>query len=239
MGDGGLSLGAAALSHIKHSKKKIEKLKSAYLGKDFKENQIKDAIRFYKLDPLKLNSIDTYVAKKLHEGKVVGLFNGKMEFGPRALGNRSILSRATDPKINNSLNKKLKRTEFMPFAPITLAKQKHKMYFDSKKGSLAGKYMTMTYNCSKKMKKISPAAVHVDGTARPQFVDAKYNLNLHSILFEYFKISKIPNLINTSFNMHEEPIVYTPKDAIRAFLQSEIDYLYIGNHLISKKIIKN
>ena len=164
------------------------------------------------------------VAKKLHEGKVIALFNGKMEFGPRSLGNRSILSRATDPNINQSLNNKLKRTEFMPFAPITLAEKFNEMYNDTKKNKKACEYMTVTLDCTKKMKKIS----------RPQIVNKRENPNLYKILKNYYTISKIPNLINTSFNMHEEPIVYSASDAIRGFLQSKIDYLYIGKYLISK-----
>ncbi len=235
MGDGGLCLGAAALSHIKHSKSKIKKIENAYLGKYFNDSQILQAIKSYKLNAKKINSAYNIIAKKLNEGKVVAVFNKKMEFGPRALGNRSILSRATDPNINKSLNKKLKRTEFMPFAPITLSNKKSEMYIDSKdKGSLAGKFMTMTFDCTKKMKELSPAAVHIDGTARPQFVSAKSNFNLYKILNSYFKISKIPNLINTSFNIHEEPIVYTPNDAARAFVQSKLDYMYIGKYLVSK-----
>ena len=235
MGDGGLCLGASALSHVKHSKAKINMLDNAYLGKNFDDNQIISAIKYYNLKPLEVKSKNNFIAKKLHQGKIIAIFNEKMEFGPRALGNRSILSRATDPYINKSLNKKLKRTEFMPFAPITLYEQKSKMYKNARnKGNLTGKFMTMTYNCTNKMKKLSPAAVHIDGTARPQFVSAKSNLNLYRVLKEYFNISKIPNLINTSFNMHEEPIVYTPKDAVRGFIQSKIDYLYIGKYLISK-----
>lgn len=235
MGDGGLCVGASSLSHFKHSNTKIKKIDDVYLGKNFDNSQVLNAIKFYNFKPLEVKSIYNFIAKKLHHGKIVAIFNGKMEFGPRALGNRSILSRATDPNINKSLNKKLKRTEFMPFAPVTLFEEKNKMYFNTKKkGHLMGKFMTMTYNCSEKMKKFSPAAVHIDGTARPQFVSVKSNINLYKILKEYFKISKIPNLINTSFNMHEEPIVYTPKDAVRAFVESKIDYLYIGNYLISK-----
>jgi carbamoyltransferase len=157
-----------------------------------------------------------------------------MEFGPRSLGNRSILSRATDPNINQTLNNKLKRTEFMPFAPITLSENFEEMYIGAKKNKKACEYMTITLDCTKKMKKISPAAIHVDGTARPQIVNKKENPRLHKILKNYFIISNIPNLINTSFNMHEEPIVYSPSDALRGFLQSKIDYLYIGNYLISK-----
>ena len=83
---------------------------------------------------------------------------------------------------------------------------------------------------------MSPAAVHVDGTARPQIIDYKSNPKIYNLLKEYLKISKIPNLINTSFNMHEEPIVYTPRDAIKSFLSSRIDYLFIGDFLVSKKI---
>ena len=94
--------------------------------------------------------------------------------------------------------------------------------------------MTVTLDCTKKMKKISPAAIHIDGTARPQIVNKRENPNLYKILKNYYTLSKIPNLINTSFNMHEEPIVYSASDAIRGFLQSKIDYLYIGNYLISK-----
>ena len=104
------------------------------------------------------------------------------------------------------------------------------------KGKYASKFMTVTFKCAKKMKQISPAAVHVDGTARPQIIDYNSNPKIYNLLKEYLKISKIPNLINTSFNMHEEPIVYTPRDAIKSFLSSRIDYLFIGDFLVSKKI---
>ena len=122
----------------------------------------------------------------------------------------------------------------MPFAPITLSENFDEMYTYTKKNRKACEYMTVTLNCTKKMKKISPAAIHIDGTARPQIVNKSENSKLYKILKNYFAISNIPNLINTSFNMHEEPIVYSPSDAIRGFLQSKIDYLYIGNYLISK-----
>ena len=85
------------------------------------------------------------------------------------------------------------------------------------------------------MKKISPAPVHIDGTARPQIIDKSVNPRAYKILNEYYKISKNPNLINTSFNMHEEPIVYTPEDAIKSFKRSKLDYLYIGDYLIKKQ----
>ena len=157
-----------------------------------------------------------------------------MEFGPRSFRNRSILASSKDFRVNKWLNKRLGRTEYMPFAPITLKNQAKKMYENFKKGVYSSKFMTITYNCSQIMKKISPAPVHIDGTARPQIVDRSINPRIFKVLNEYYKISKNPNLINTSFNMHEEPIVCTPNDAIKSFLRSKLDYLYIGDYLIKK-----
>ena len=234
MGDGGLSVGTAALSYNKNTKKNLKELDNIYLGKSYTDSNILNSLKKFKIKYIKNNSVKKIVAQGLNEGKIVAIFNGRMEFGPRALGNRSILSRATDPNINKTLNKKLRRTEFMPFAPITLEQKFKKMYLNTKKIGKAIKYMTVTLNCSKKMKRLSPAAIHIDGTARPQIVCRKDNPRLHEVLRNYYKISKIPNLINTSFNMHEEPIVYSPDDAFRGFIQSKIDYLYIGNFLISK-----
>ena len=108
------------------------------------------------------------------------------------------------------------------------------MYLKFNKGKYSSKFMTATFDCTNKMKKISPATVHVDGTARPQIIFKKQNPLVYEILDKYFKISKIPNLINTSFNMHEEPIVCSPKDAIKSFLRSKIDYLLIEGYLIKK-----
>ena len=164
----------------------------------------------------------------------MAIFQGRMEFGPRALGNRSILVNACDKSVNKWLNKKLKRTEFMPFAPITLDRYANKMYKDLKSKEKAVKFMTTTVKCTAKAVKNSPAAVHIDKTARPQIISKNRNGKVYKILNEYYKVSKIPNLINTSFNVHEEPIVCTPNDAIRAFNTSELDYLYIEDYIVQK-----
>ena len=156
-----------------------------------------------------------------------------MEFGPRSLGNRSILCSAEDSKINLTLNKKLNRTEFMPFAPILRKKDASKFLFVSKKVDY--KYMTFTCDCKKSMLKAAPAAVHVDNTARPQIISKSDNKRLYKIISEYNKITGIPILINTSFNMHEEPIVNSPNDAIRAFISGNLDYLVLEKFLISRK----
>jgi carbamoyltransferase len=134
--------------------------------------------------------------------------------------------------VNDWLNEKLGRTEFMPFAPSTLIESADLCYEGYKKALHSGKFMTVTFECTDWMKRKCPGAVHVDGTARPQLVDKKYAPSLHRIIDEYRKITGIPIIINTSFNMHEEPIVENPGDAIRAFFSAKLDYLAVGNYLV-------
>ncbi len=233
MGDGGLCVGSAMLCYNEITKKTPKASKSYYLGPDFDNKNILNEIRKFKLKYSKPNNIEKTIAKKISENKVVAHFNGKMEFGPRALGNRSIICSAKNSNINNELNKRLGRTEFMPFAPIILKSYANK-YFNISKNLDDYKYMTLTCLCKKIMIKNSPAAVHIDKTARPQIIDKKINLRLFKILNEYKKITNIPVLINTSFNMHEEPIVCSPNDAIRAFLDGDLDILVLKNFFIQK-----
>jgi len=154
-----------------------------------------------------------------------------MEYGPRALGNRSIIYAPIDPTVNQWLNKKLNRSEFMPFAPVTMIEHIKENYIDIVADPIAAKFMTITYQCSDRMKRQAPACVHLDGTARPQVIKREDNPVYYDIINEYYKLSGIPSLINTSFNMHEEPIVASPTDAIRAFLDSGIDYLVMEDYL--------
>ncbi len=234
MGDGGLAVGCAILSHNKRRKFLPRNIESMYLGSKYSNSYIFKEIKKNNLKYLKLSNPQKFIAKKLHEGYVVASFQGRMEFGPRSLGNRSIFVNACDKSVNEWLNKKLKRTEFMPFAPITLKRYARKMYKDLNKKRLASKFMTITTECTKKAVKIFPAAIHIDNTARPQIITKKDNAKIYKVLNEYFKISKIPTLINTSFNVHEEPIVCTPNDAIRAFKTSKLDYLYIEDYIVFK-----
>jgi carbamoyltransferase len=155
-----------------------------------------------------------------------------MEYGPRALGHRSILYHAKEPAVNQWLNQRLGRTEFMPFAPATLYEHRHDCYLNMKGADYAAQFMTITFDCTDQMKRDCPAAVHVDGTARPQLVSREGSPGFHRILTEFQKITGVPSVINTSFNMHEEPIVCSPDDAIRAFLQGNLDYLAIGGFLV-------
>ena len=234
MGDGGICAGAAAFVSELHEER-VHPISSVYLGPSFSEKDCKTEIKKSGLRYEKPKNIQKEIAKFLDNGSVIGLFQGKMEYGPRALGNRSIIVKATNKNINESLNKRLSRTEFMPFAPITLEKFAKKNYKNWSKNSHSSYYMTSCYSCTEKLEKSSSAVVHIDKTARPQIVSKKNNPMLSKILEEYYKISKIPNLINTSFNLHEEPIVLNPKQALKLLKKNGIDILAIPPFLVFNK----
>ena len=160
-----------------------------------------------------------------------------MEYGPRALGNRTILYQTTDPSVNDWLNENLARTEFMPFAPATLMDHAHSCYLNLAGAEDPARFMTITFNCSTEMQTQSPGVVHVDGTARPQLVDEETSPDFYQILQAYHRRTGIPSLINTSFNLHGEPIVCTPEDALRSFQQGNLDYLAIGDWLVTHPVV--
>jgi len=237
MGDGGCGTGAA-LYHswpggIKPS------ISSAYFGPDFPEAQLEKALQAEGLSFSRPEHLAAEVAALIHSGQVVARFDGRMEYGPRALGNRSIMYHAREPEVNQWLNKRLGRTEFMPFAPVTLYEARERCYHNIKGAEHAAEFMTITFDCTEFMRENCPAAVHVDGTARPQLIRREVNPGYYDILKEYEKLSGIPSLINTSFNMHEEPIVSSPEDAVRAFLQGALDYLVMGPYLVKHPSLKH
>lgn len=231
MGDGGLGLGAI-LAEVKPAP---VKLKSIFFGPSFSDEDIKKELEQSGLDFKRVDDIEKNVAEFLADGKIVARFNGCMEFGPRALGNRSILYQATDKSVNDWLNARLNRTEFMPFAPVTLFEYADKCYKNIKGADHAAKFMTITFNCTEWMKEVSPAVIHVDGTARPQLIARDDGNSMYNVLKKYHEFTGIPSIINTSFNMHGEPIVNTPKEAIRSFLQGKLDCLAIGNYIVINK----
>lgn len=235
MSDGGISQGAALYYDIKQNGSIGSTLPNAYFGPSFSDEEIEKVLKKYGIDYDRHDNIERVIAKLIAEGNVIARFNGAMELGPRALGNRSILYHTTDPKVNKWLNERLKRTEFMPFAPVTLAEHAEKCYKNIRGADYAAQFMVITFDCTDYMKKTSPATVHVDGTARPQIITKAANPSYYKILEEYYNLTGIPSLVNTSFNMHEEPIVCTPEDAVRSFLQGHLDYLAIGNYLIKNK----
>ncbi|MBF0146118.1 MAG: carbamoyltransferase [Magnetococcales bacterium] len=235
MDDGGLSLGAALYHLGKDWGVLPRRLDHCFLGPSFDEEAMREAIERRGLGYERIDNIHFAIARLVEQGMVVARFDGAMEFGPRALGNRSILYHTVDPSVNTWLNKRLARTEFMPFAPATLIEKAHECYLRVEGCEHAAEFMTITFDCTEGMKRTSPAVVHVDGTARGQLVDARVNPGFHEILREYHKVTGIPSLVNTSFNMHEAPIVATPDDAVASFLDGRLDCLAMGPFLVRSK----
>lgn len=233
MTDDGTALGAAW--HVVSKKRKLKldhRSISMYLGHNPNKDQNQKLLETLKIKFTKTKNAQKEVAQLLSDGKIIALFQGAMEFGPRALGNRSILSQATDTNINLELNKRLNRTEFMPFAPVTRAEDVAKNYKNTSGILDALEYMTVTVNCTEEMIEACPAVIHTDGTARPQIVSKEKNDLVYNILTEYNNITGINSLINTSFNTHEEPIVCYFEDAISGLFMSGIDYLYLDGGLL-------
>ncbi|MBN1384076.1 MAG: hypothetical protein JW983_04235 [Elusimicrobia bacterium] len=239
MGDGGTAGGAALYIYHKLTeyKNKVKAFETAYLGPGYPEDEILKAFTKYsdKIKWEKADNMPKQIAAFIAEKKIVGRYSGRMEYGPRALGNRSILVHPSDKTINDWLNKRLKRTEFMPFAPVTLKEKAGGSYIIKSGCEEPAEYMTITFFCSDFMQKNCAAAVHVDGTARPQIIDKDKNKDYYNILQEFYNITNIPSFINTSFNMHESPIICTPEDAIQSFLQGAVDILSLENYIVFKK----
>ena len=229
MGDGGLAVGAALLG----AGAAPRALDHVFLGSRFPESACQDALRRHGLVHERPADLAGSVARLLADGKVVARFDGAMEWGPRALGNRSILVRPDDPSVNSWLNGRLGRTEFMPFAPVTPMELAGRCYHGTSGARQAARFMTVCFDCTDEMRHSCPGVVHLDGTARPQLVRREEHPGLWEILAAFKKITGLPALINTSFNMHEEPIVRTPGDAARAFVDGRLDHLVAGPFLAS------
>ncbi|MCK9622340.1 MAG: hypothetical protein M0R47_17605 [Methylobacter sp.] len=236
MTDDGTALGAAWHVLSKQHSFKPTPLRSMYLGPSYPPEITKAVVEGKGIYFEAPANPAASIAALLAEGAVVAVFQGAMEFGPRSLGNRSILASAADPDINHLLNERLNRTEFMPFAPIGRMEDADACYLNIDRVRHAAEFMTVTVNCTDSLKSLCPAVVHVDGTARPQLVTAECNPLVHATLTEYQKLTGLPVLVNTSFNIHEEPIVCSPEDALRGFFESALDYLYMeGVGIISFK----
>jgi carbamoyltransferase len=232
MGDGGCGTGLAYLASS--GGKLAPQLTTVYHGPDFSEDEMERALQAENVPYTRPENLAASVATLIHEGKVIARQSGRMEYGPRALGNRTIMYHGRDPDVNQWLNNRLGRTEFMPFAPVTCWEDRHKYYHNLEGAENTAQFMTITFDCTEFMKESCPAAVHVDGTARPQLIKRELNPGYYDILREYEKHTGVATLINTSFNMHEEPIVCTPADGVRAFIDGRLDHLALGPFLASQ-----
>ncbi|MFT2112630.1 carbamoyltransferase C-terminal domain-containing protein [Marinomonas sp. 2405UD68-3] len=238
MSDDGTALGAALQIASEGKDFSPKRVDHVFLGPVSSSAEIDGLIKEKGVHTLKLDetqSASDTIAKLLNDGAIVAVYQGCSEFGPRALGNRSILANANDPDINRSLNERLNRTDFMPFAPMCLKDDAHLYFEDVEKVEHAAQFMTVTLNCSEKMKQLCPAVVHCDNTARPQLVTQTANPFIFDVLTTYKAMSGKPAIVNTSFNVHEEPIICSAEDALKGFFESGLDYLYIQGHIISLK----
>lgn len=234
MGDEGLGVGAALWTAGTKFGAMPARVPHMYHGPDYSEAEMAAALAAHGLTSQRMDDgpLAEAVAERLSLGQVVALARGRLELGPRALGHRTILYQTGDASVNDWLNKRLDRTEFMPFAPVTLAEHADRCYAGLDKCRYAAEFMTTTCDCSDEMRAQSPAVVHVDGTARPQLIRRDIDAFYYDVLAGYYRRTGIPSLINTSFNMHEEPIVCTPDDAVRAFVRGHLDCLVLGPFLV-------
>jgi carbamoyltransferase len=230
MSDAGLSLGAVCAS----GGLKTQKVKNVFWGEDYVERDIAEALARRGLTGEPRDDVDECVGRLLAEGKIVGRFTGRMEWGPRALGNRSILVRTTDRAVVDRLNGLLRRSDFMPFAPAVLDEDADEHVMNAGAARHAAEFMTVCFDCAPKMKQEHPAVVHLDGTARAQLVRAESNPAFHRVLTSFKKHSGQSVVLNTSFNIHEEPIIRTPDEAVAAFLNARLDYLAIGDFVVKQ-----
>ena len=226
-GDSGLALGSALwVSHQLNKNPIGWRMDGAYLGKEYGEKEILDAISSSGYNYKKLDNPQATAAKLLADEKIIGWFQGKSEFGPRALGNRSILCSPIPPGMKDKLNMQVKHREsFRPFAPVCLEENANE-YFEL---DCPSPFMLLI---AKVKKDNIPAVTHIDGTARVQTITTNQNPKLYSLIKEFEKLTGVPVVLNTSFNNSGEPIVETPKDAVRTFKSTNLDALILGDYLV-------
>lgn len=236
-GDNGTSLGAALWGYysINNMERKVDdklQMKTAYLGREYGEDEIKEAIDKYpELRVEQPENVAYETAKLIKDGKIVSLFQGGSEFGPRALGHRSILADPTRDDMKDWVNSRVKfREGFRPFAPAVLYEYQTE-YFDIEQYT---PFMLIVADVKEDKRNVIPAVTHVDGTARLQSVKREHSEMYYDIIHEFMKFTGVPVILNTSFNVKGEPIVETPEDAIKCFLGTNIDHLVLENYVLSK-----
>ena len=224
------------VNSLKNNKKRNVDINSSYLGPEYSNEYIKKTldnrndIKNFKIKYLNDEEIYKTTAKKISENHVIGWFKGRMEWGPRALGNRSILANPINKNIKDILNIKIKlREKFRPFAPAILFDHKEK-YFEIDYHS---PFMLNVVQAKEISKIKIPAVVHVDNTCRVQTVKQNENKHFYNLIYEFYKITNVPVLVNTSFN-ENEPIVQNPEEALNCFLRTNMDFLVLENWTISR-----
>lgn len=231
-GDDGVCLGAALAPYLDAGGKlPIHRMRHAYLGPAIADGEIEKALQTYKIHHTRLSDPASTAAELLADGKILGWVQGRMEFGPRALGSRSILADPRDPDMNARVNNAVKFREWWrPFAPSLLVEAAGE-YLEHPPDS---PFMIVTAQVRPEKRSVIPSVTHVDGSARPQTVEPDVNPLYWRLIKEFGNRTGVPVVMNTSFNLRGEPIVSSPTDAIRTFYSSGLDALILGNFLVEK-----
>jgi carbamoyltransferase len=231
-GDAGTALGAALLVDIKerNSQRRDWEMTHAFLGPDYDDAEIEEFLRWTKVPYRKLTNVAEEVAGILAEDRVIGWFQGRMEFGPRALGARSILASPVSTGMQARLNEIKDREDFRPVAPVVLEVEATSWFRDARESP----FMLFVYDVLPERAEQIPAVRHVDGTARIQTIRREQHPLYHDLLAAFHRRTGVPVLVNTSFNTRGEPVVCTPRDAVECFWTSPLDALAIGSFLLEK-----
>ncbi len=230
--DDGVALGAALAPYLDDNGRLPNKaMRHSYWGPSFDDDAIEKALLTYKIRHTKLSDPAKAAAQLLSQGRILGWFQGRMEFGPRALGSRSIIADPRDPEMNTKVNNAVKFREWWrPFAP-SLKKEVAPDYLESAYDS---PFMILTALVRPEKRSVIPSVTHVDGSARPQTVEREVNPLYYRLIDEFGAVTGVPVIMNTSFNLRGEAIVHTPTDGLRTFFSSGMDALVIGSFLVEK-----
>ncbi|HEV2574062.1 MAG TPA: carbamoyltransferase C-terminal domain-containing protein [Beijerinckiaceae bacterium] len=237
MGDEGLTIGGALDYLLRRDGmpawlRQRRRLDSIYTGRDFSDQATARILAHDKRIRVIEGSPAATSARLIADGQVVATFLGPMEYGPRALGARSIMASPHRRDINDSINKRLNRTEFMPFAPVVPESDAADVFDVTSANAYASRFMTITCNVKAQWAERIPAVVHVDNTARPQIISRAPNPLYFDILDAFKHQTGTPVLINTSFNVHEQPIINTPEEAATALVDDRVDFLVTGDAVL-------
>jgi carbamoyltransferase len=209
-------------------------MQHAYWGPGYDDQAIEQLLRWAKLPYRRSDDLAHDVAQLLARQRIVGWFQGRMEFGPRALGARSILASPIDPAMQARLNELKDREDFRPVAPALPQEELARWFAPADANGGASPFMLFIYDVIPLQATRIPSACHTDRTARVQTVDHDTNPRLHALLREFGRLTGVPVLVNTSFNVRGQPIVCTPRDAIEAFYGTPLDALAIGSFILEK-----
>jgi carbamoyltransferase len=240
MGDEGLALGGALLAAQGDRTRRLPRarLEHVFLGPAYDDRQVRAALAasgfaWQKASP---RAIAQTVSRALQQERIVGLFRGRLEYGPRALGHRTILVNPVKREINDVVNRRLRRSEFMPFAPVVLEECYQEIFASAKLAGAreAASYMTITLDVKPAWRERIAGVVHVDGTARPQVIRPQDDAVYYAIVERFHRDTGLGCMVNTSFNLHEEPIVNTPAEALKSFAQGAVDLLVMEDYIVRR-----